>query len=220
MDRNFPRAIKLVLAHEGGWADHPKDPGGATMKGVTLATFRQFVKPNGTKADLRNITDQQLATVYRKHYWDAVKADHLPDGLDYAVFDYAVNSGPARAAKHLQAVLGVAQDGVIGATTLAAANRQPADDVIKALCAKRMTFLRGLETWSTFGKGWERRVTGVRTEALAMAGASTPLPTPKHSPVPPVTGTAVAAGGIIAALAAFSTAISTKACDWFGLFCG
>lgn len=186
MNRNFERALKLVLAHEGGWADHPKDPGGATMKGVTLATFRQFVKPGATKDDLRKITDAQLAQVYRRHYWDVVKADQLPDGLDYAVFDYAVNSGPGRAAKHLQAVLGVAQDGIIGPATLAAANA-PTADVIKALCARRMTFLRGLKTWSTFGKGWERRVTGVRAEALAMAAAPpAPIPTPKPHPAPPV----------------------------------
>lgn len=190
MNRNFERALKLVLVHEGGWADHPQDPGGATMKGVTLETFRQFVKPGASKADLRKITDAQLAQVYRKHYWDAVKADQLPDGLDYAVFDYAVNSGPARAAKHLQAVLGVAQDGVIGPATLAASSRQPAADVIKALCAKRMTFLRGLKTWGTFGKGWERRVTGVRSEALALASAPPqPIPAPKPAPAAPTPAT-------------------------------
>lgn len=181
MNRNFERALKLVLVHEGGWADHPQDPGGATMKGVTLATFRQFVKPGATKADLRKITDAQLAQVYRKHYWDAVKADQLSDGLDYAVFDYAVNSGPSRAAKHLQFVLGVTQDGVIGPATLKAANSQPTADIIKSLCAKRMTFLRALKTWVTFGKGWERRVTGVRAEALAMA---TNVPTTAPEPPP------------------------------------
>lgn len=190
MNRNFERALKLVLVHEGGWADHPQDPGGATMKGVTLETFRKFVKPGASKADLRKITDAQLAQVYRKHYWDAIKADQLPDGLDYAVFDYAVNSGPARSAKHLQAVLGVAQDGVIGPATLAAASRQPVADVIKALCAKRMTFLRGLKTWGTFGKGWERRVTGVRAEALAMADAPpSPIPAPKPAPAAPTPAT-------------------------------
>src|SRR5690606_33792979 len=120
MDRNFKRALSLVLKHEGGWADHPSDPGGATMKGVTIGTFRRYVKPNATKDDLRRITDEQVATVYRKHYWNAVRADDLPAGADYAVFDFAVNSGPSRAAKYLQAVLGVAQDGKIGPQTLAA----------------------------------------------------------------------------------------------------
>lgn len=225
MNRNFERALNLVLIHEGGWADHPKDPGGATMKGVTLATFRQFVKPNGTKADLRNITDQQLATVYRKHYWDAVKADQLPNGLDYAVFDYAVNSGPTRAVKHLQAVLGLRQDGIIGPATLAAVNRQPAVDVIQALCAKRMTFLRSLKTWSTFGRGWERRVTGVRTEALAMAVAPDPNPAPQPVPASPVndnkiapavsTGAKAAVAGFIAALAAAGAWIGDFFGGWF-----
>jgi len=222
MNRNFERALKLVLIHEGGWADHPKDPGGATMKGVTLATFRQFVKPNATKADLRNITDQQLATVYQKHYWDAVKADQLPDGLDYAVFDYAVNSGPTRAAKHLQAVLGVHQDGIIGPATLAAANRQPAVDVIKALCARRMTFLRSLKTWPTFGKGWERRVTGVRTEALAMSIAPDPIPAPRPVPASPVNDNKTAPVVSTVAKAAVAAFIATLAAAgaWLGDFFG
>jgi len=181
MNRNFQRALSLVLKHEGGFVNHPSDPGGATNKGVTIGTYRQYVNAKGTVADLKKITDAQVATVYRNHYWNAVKADDLPSGLDYAVFDYAVNSGPARAAKHLQAVLGVSQDGVIGPATLAAARSHPTQDVIKSLCSKRMTFLRSLNTWGTFGKGWTNRVTGVRAEALSMAGADTatdPAPAP------------------------------------------
>lgn len=106
MDRNFQRALSLVLKSEGGWSDHPKDPGGATMKGVTLANFRRYVQSDATKDDLRKITDDQVATVYRRFYWDAVAGAELPDGIDYATFDYAVNSGPGRAAKALQAVAG------------------------------------------------------------------------------------------------------------------
>src|SRR5689334_14072984 len=120
MDRNFQRAFSLVLKHEGGWADNPADPGGPTMKGVTLATFRKYVKPGATKDDLRKITDAQLAMVYRRHYWDVVAGAELPDGVDYAVFDFAVNSGPRRAATYLQAVVGAAQDGKIGPETLKA----------------------------------------------------------------------------------------------------
>ena len=110
---NFDRSLLLVLAHEGGWADHPKDPGGATMKGVTLATFRRY-RPGASKADLRNISDADLQRIYRDGYWNVIRGDDLPSGLDFAVFDYAVNSGPGRAAKHLQAVLGVPQDGKVG----------------------------------------------------------------------------------------------------------
>ncbi|WP_080578578.1 glycoside hydrolase family 108 protein [Sinorhizobium fredii] len=175
MDRNFKRAFSLVLKHEGGWSDHPDDPGGATMKGVTLATFRRYVKPNGTKADLRNITDEQLATVYRRHYWDAVHGAELPNGVDFALFDFAVNSGPARAAKFLQAVVGVTQDGRIGPATLKAVRAKMHATVIHDLCDKRMAFLKGLETWPTFKHGWTRRVTDVRVEALNMAAPARPL---------------------------------------------
>ncbi len=169
MDRNFERALSLVLKHEGGWSDHPKDPGGATMKGVTLANFRRYIKPNATKEDLRRITDEQVATIYRRYYWDAVAGAELPGGIDYAVFDFAVNSGPARAAKYLQAVVGAKQDGKIGPATLKATRAMVRATVINDLCDRRMDFLRRLSTWGTFGRGWTSRVSGVRAEALKMA---------------------------------------------------
>lgn len=172
MDRNFAEALKLVLKHEGGWADHPKDPGGATMKGVTLATYRRYIKTTGTKDDLRKITDLQLWQAYRQHYWDAVKGDDLPDGVDYATFDFAVNSGPSRAAKYLQAAVGVRQDGKIGPQTLAAVKASMAPTVIHDLCDKRVEFLRGLKTWPTFRKGWTSRVSDVRAKALQMSTAT------------------------------------------------
>jgi len=171
MESNFQKALKLVLVHEGGFVDHPRDPGGATNKGVTIETFRRYVKPNGTVADLKKITDAQIATVYRNQYWNKCNCDKLPAGLDYAVFDFAVNSGPTRSAKYLQAVLGVAEDGVIGSGTLGAI--KDAKSAIRGLCTKRMAFLRSLKTWGTFGKGWERRVTSVYTDAMAMAQAGT-----------------------------------------------
>lgn len=146
------------------------------MKGVTLANFRKYVKPNGTKTDLRNITDDQLATVYRRHYWDAVSGAELPDGVDYAVFDFAVNSGPSRAAKYLQKVVVAPQDGKIGPATLKAVRAKMHATVIHELCDDRMAFLKRLDTWPTFGKGWTRRVTDVRTEALRMATSTTPKP--------------------------------------------
>ena len=171
MDRNFVRALALVLKSEGGWSDNPSDPGGATMKGVTLANFRRYVKANATKADLRNISDAQISTVYRRFYWDACLGAELPDGVDYAVFDFAVNSGPGRAAKYLQAVAGVAQDGRIGPATLIAARARPAGVVIDALCDARLAFLKRLPTWSTFGRGWSVRVKSVRTDALRITAA-------------------------------------------------
>jgi lysozyme family protein len=192
MQRNFARALKLVLAHEGGYVDHPKDPGGATNKGITIATYRRYVKKDGTKDDLRRISDADVARVYQKHYWDKVRGDDLPDGLDYAVFDFAVNSGTGRAPKYLQRVLGVAQDGVIGPATIKAAHDANVPFAIDRLCDDRMAFLRGLKTFSTFGRGWTNRVSGVRIEAhkmarkrpVADADTPKPVPAPKPSPKP------------------------------------
>lgn len=165
---NFDTALTLVLKHEGGWADHPKDPGGATMKGITIAVYRANIKPNGTKDDLRKITDAQVASIYRKQYWDKVRGDDLPSGVDYAVFDYAVNSGVSRASKHLQSVVRTKQDGKIGPATLTAVRAMLSPTIINDLCDKRMAFLRGLKTFATFGKGWTSRVSGVRAAALNM----------------------------------------------------
>lgn len=191
MDRNFSRSLALVLKSEGGWSDNSADPGGATMKGVTLATFRAFIKPDGTKADLRAITDAQLSTVYRREYWDAISGDQLPDGVDYAVFDFAVNSGPSRAARYLQSAAGVTMDGAIGPATLAAVAAKPAGVIIDHLCDMRLSFLQRLPTWGTFGKGWQSRVESVRRAAIAMTApqgaAPVQAPTAPKPAAPPVT---------------------------------
>ena len=184
MDRNFARALALVLKSEGGWSDNPADPGGATMKGVTLANFRRYVKADASKADLRKVSDEQVGTVYRRFYWDAVAGAELPGGLDYAVFDFAVNSGPGRAAKYLQAIVGATQDGRIGPATLRAVQARPAGAVIDALCDARLAFLKRLPTWPTFGRGWSERVGSVRTQALLLSAAAPP---PDPSPAPPRT---------------------------------
>lgn len=181
MDRNFARALALVLKSEGGWSDNPADPGGATMKGVTLANFRRYVKADASKADLREISGEQVATVYRRFYWDAVAGAELPGGIDYAVFDFAVNSGPGRAAKYLQAAVGAAQDGRIGPATLGAVGARPSGAVIDDLCDARLAFLRRLPAWPVFGKGWSDRVRSVRAQALLM---SAPQPAPPPSPDP------------------------------------
>lgn len=172
MKENFDRSLELVLIHEGGWADHPQDPGGATMKGVTLTVFQRYYGLNRTKNDLRNITNEQLAHIYRTGYWDKCQCDQLPAGLDYAVFDSAVNSGTARGAKWLQAAIGAVQDGSIGPRTLERVARQDPKDIIDTMLDLRLRFLQSLRIWQTFGRGWRRRVEGVRCEALRMAGES------------------------------------------------
>ena len=168
MNSNFEKALALVLEHEGGYVDHPKDPGGATNRGVTQAVYNAYRKIRGRgMQSVKFITDDELRAIYKFQYWDKVQGDFLPTGLDYAVFDFAVNSGVGRAAKYLQAVLGVAQDGQIGARTLAAITKPV--NTINALCDRRMGFLRNLRTFLTFGKGWSRRVQDVRAHALEMA---------------------------------------------------
>jgi lysozyme family protein len=177
MDRNFERALSAVLKHEGGYSNHPEDKGGPTNKGVTLANFRAFVKPGGTVEDLKKLTVAQAGVVYRRHYWDEVMGNDLPDGVDYAVFDFAVNSGPSRAAKFLQKVVGVAEDGKIGPVTLKAAKAMDAPTLVNRLLDARMAWLQGLSNFPTFGRGWTSRVAGVR--ALALELAQQPYDAPK-----------------------------------------
>lgn len=172
MQSNFDRSLSAVLKHEGGYVDHPRDPGGATNKGVTLATFRRFVKPDGTKADLKKLTTEQAGVVYRRQYWDAVLGAVMPLGIDYAVFDFAVNSGPRKAVSELQKLVGAKPDGVIGPKTLAAVNAAGASKLLEDYIARRLTFLQRLKTWPTFGRGWTNRLAGVRALALQMASGN------------------------------------------------
>lgn len=168
-------AIARILAHEGGYVNDPDDNGGPTNKGITLATYRRYINRRGTIENLKAMTTAQATMVYKFQYWDAVQADSLPVGVDYAVADYAVNSGPSRAAKALQGVLGVAQDGKIGPVTLAKAKSLDPGAIIDDLTGQRMAFLRGLSDWRKFGKGWTSRVNGVHEMAMTdIVGAAKP----------------------------------------------
>ena len=180
MKANFEACLSEVLKHEGGWADHPKDPGGATMKGVTIGTFAQFKGRKVTKEELRAISDADLRAIYRRKYWDVVRGDDLPSGLDLVAFDAAVNSGPSRGAKWLQQGLGINADGKVGPATVAAAAGAYAPNVIERAIGFRLSFLRGLRTWGTFGKGWQRRVDQVKSKALAMAAQVNKPPKIEH----------------------------------------
>jgi len=169
MKDNFEQCLAITLAHEGGWADHPKDPGGATMKGVTIGTYAQFKGRKVTKDELRNISDADLRTIYRRNYWDKVRGDDLPTGLDLVAFDGAVNSGPSRGARWLQHGVGALPDGKIGPETVRAATVTNAAQAIGRACDARLSFLRSLKTWATFGKGWSSRVEDIRAKAIGMA---------------------------------------------------
>lgn len=209
MESNFARSLKAVLVHEGGWADHPKDPGGATMKGVTIGTYRRY-KPGATKEDLRNITDAELQRIYRDGYWDKVRGDDLPSGVDYAVMDFAVNSGPARAAIYLQEIVGVAPDGKIGPLTLQAVAKWDSVALIEALSAKRHGFLTRLSTYAVFGRGWSARVSGVLRLAKDMAITMPSKSVQPAKPVPQATAPK-ASSGPLAALVAVLTALAVAA---------
>lgn len=165
---SFARALDLVLRHEGGYVDHPRDPGGATNMGITRATLAGWRGTPVTRRDVRRLTLAEAARIYRHLYWDAVCGDELPAGLDYCAFDAAVNSGPARAARWLQRALGVRADGVIGPVTLAAAAAEPVA-AIRRMARARLSFLQRLMTWTTFGRGWSRRVRDMEACAIDMA---------------------------------------------------
>lgn len=175
MKINFAQALGLTLRHEGGFVSHPKDPGGSTNKGVTLATFSLYLGRKASVDELKMISDTQLCEIYRKQYWDKVRGDDLPGGLDFCVFDFAVNSGPGRAAKMLQDLVGAEADGSIGHKTVAAVlehvSRETLPKTIDQYQAKRLHYLQALPHWETFGKGWGRRVNEVLEEAMLMMKA-------------------------------------------------
>jgi lysozyme family protein len=161
MRENFERALEAVLTHEGGYVNHPRDPGGETNMGISRRSYPD--------EDIRGMTRERAGEIYRRDFWDAVQGDHLPDGMDLVAFDAAVNSGVSRGAKWLQLALGVEADGDIGIETVSAARRADAARVISNATSRRLAWLRTLKHWRTFAVGWTRRVQSLRSEALDMA---------------------------------------------------
>jgi len=169
--KNYNEALRLVLKHEGGYTNHPSDPGGPTNFGITIHDYRRYINKNGTALDVKNMKLVQAAKIYKEKYWDIQHCDEMPSGVDYAMFDYGVNSGVGRSQKVIQRILKVQVDGIIGAKTLAALKAQDPQFIILAICKERLGFLRALHTWPVFGKGWGRRVTEVQDAALKMLRA-------------------------------------------------
>jgi lysozyme family protein len=167
---NFEQCFALVLKDEGGFVNNPRDPGGATNLGCTKASWEAYVGHEVSIDDIRGLTPNDVMPLYKSKYWDAIKGDDLPAGVDYAVFDFAINSGPSRAAKTLQSVIGVATDGAIGPDTLAAVETFNPREIATQICEKRLAFLQGLPTWGTFGKGWSSRISRVEDIAFRMVG--------------------------------------------------
>ena len=166
MQSNYEKCLETILHHEGGYVNHPKDPGGETNLGVTKRVYEDF---GGTK-DMKDLTVDDVSPIYKKEYWDRVKGDELPSGLDLCVFDFGVNAGTGRAAKYLQSMIGTTPDGGIGPNTLKALGLYVEDMGVEATIteyqSRRQDYYEGLEHFSTFGKGWTRRVR--ETTELAM----------------------------------------------------
>ena len=168
MQKNYDKCLETILHHEGGYVNHPKDPGGETNLGVTKRVYEEF---GGTK-DMKDLTVEDVAPIYKTGYWDKVKGDELPSGLDLCVFDFGVNAGPGRAAKYLQTMIGTVADGGIGPNTLRTlkgyVEENGIDKTIKDYQGDRQSYYEQLSTFDTFGKGWTRRVDETTELALSM----------------------------------------------------
>lgn len=165
MQSNFDASLSLTLGYEGGWSDNPADPGGATMCGITQAVYDDDRDHRRLpRQSVRYSTPAERAAIYRRRYWGTAGCDALPAGVDYALFDFAVNSGVGRAVRTLQRLVSVRADGAMGPQTVAAILRHCTDygatATTDALCRERMQFLRSLPTFRTFGEGWSHRVVG------------------------------------------------------------
>ena len=168
MKENYDHCLEMILHHEGGYVNHPKDPGGETNLGVTKRVYEEW---GGTK-DMKDLTVEDVAPIYEKNYWGRVKGDELPSGLDLCVFDFGVNAGTGRAAKYLQNLVGAGADGAIGPNTLRQVNEyveeNGLEETIKAYQDARQGYYEQLSTFETFGRGWTRRVKETTEEALKM----------------------------------------------------
>jgi len=172
MKHNWEEALKHVLRYEGGYVNHPADPGGMTNLGVTKRVWEEWIGRPATEQDMRSLTVEQVSPLYKKRYWDAVRGDDLPSGVDLCVFDCAVNSGVGQSSKFLQRVVGVKQDGSIGPATLAAVANKESATIIAEFCHHREAFYKSLSSFPTFGKGWMRRLDSVEEECKGMCDGS------------------------------------------------
>ena len=171
MKENFEKALESVLHHEGGFVNHPKDPGGITNLGCTKRVWEEWVGHPVTEQAMKDLKPADVAPLYKKKYWDKVSGDDLPAGVDYCVFDTAINSGPGRAVKLLQACVNAEVDGVLGPNSLKAVNAFDVETLIEDYSKRRLSFLTELATWETFGRGWARRVNEVEDAASGMITA-------------------------------------------------
>ena len=169
MKENFDQSFEMVLKHEGGYVNDPRDPGGRTNLGVTQRAWEGYVGKPVDEDFMRKLTPEGVKPFYKAMYWDKIKGDQLPNGVDYAAYDLAVNSGVGRAAKFLQTIAGVMADGVLGPKSMGAIRECNPEHTVDALCDMRLDFLKRLSNFDIYGKGWAGRVARVRAKAADMA---------------------------------------------------
>jgi lysozyme family protein len=168
MKENFDSALKMILKSEGGFVNHKLDPGGMTNLGVTKKVWEEWVGKAVGESEMRALTPATVAPMYRKKYWDAVKGDEMPAGLDYLMFDFAINAGPSRAIKTMQKAIGTNPDGAIGPKTMQALKDADQKDLAAKFSMEKELFYKSLPTFATFGKGWMRRVAEAQSHAVTM----------------------------------------------------
>ena len=176
MIQTFEPALLLLLHHEGGFVNDKHDRGGMTNLGVTSRAWADWLHEPVDEKEMRGLTLSQVRPFYRIKYWNACGANQLPAGVDYAVFDFSVNSGVGRAVRTLQDTLGVDIDGILGPETLAACEALSPATLITHYTTARLDYLERLDDWDIFGEGWQNRVNEVEGEALRFANAAITQP--------------------------------------------
>ena len=173
MEKNYQHCLEMILHHEGGYVNHPEDPGGATNLGVTKRVYEEWVGRTVTLDKMEQLQVSDVAPIYKKNYWDRVKGDKLPEGLDLCVFDFGVNAGTGRAAKYLQKMIGTTADGGIGPNTLKALKAYVKEnglvETIKKYQSNRQDYYESLSTFDTFGRGWTNRNNDTTEYAIELA---------------------------------------------------
>ena len=168
MNQNFEKCMEMLLVHECGYVNHPSDPGGMTNLGVTKKTYDNHHGTDIDEEGMRNLTVEDVMPIYRTNYGERCRCQDLPSGVDWAVFDWAVNSGPGRAIKALQRAVGAFEDGAIGPHTMMCVKDEEPAQIINRMAVHRDSFYRSLSTFDKFGRGWIRRNDETREQALEM----------------------------------------------------
>jgi lysozyme family protein len=204
----YDEALRRLLAHEGGYTNHPSDPGGPTSYGITIVDYRKYVKPNATPADVRVMKLDEAKSIYRAKYWAAQRCDELPPGIDDSIFDYGVNSGIGRSGKVLRRVVGLPDNtSAVTDEVIKAVAKRDAKAIVIAINDERLRFLKGLKTWPVFGAGWGRRVAEVKLFSLSLVDRSVAGQAAEPRPAPV---TAAPAKGVVPPPKALKSVITDR----------